>query len=130
MFFAFKNWITEHTSQSAGLVIDMVLYKALWRSNRFTQWLGKHWGHGRGSDDSSQPLKTFGEWPAEMVLTLKVTLELLVSEGISSFEVCQQLCIMIVNTLIIQDVGTVLILGRSLCQDWYVLCIVVWCRHC
>jgi hypothetical protein len=29
MFFAFKNGITEHTSQSSGLVIDMVLYKAL-----------------------------------------------------------------------------------------------------
>jgi hypothetical protein len=60
-----------------------------------------------------------------MVLTLKVTLELLVSEGVSSFEVCQQLCMMTVNRLIIHDVGTMLILGRSLCQDWYMLCIVV-----
>jgi hypothetical protein len=29
MFSAFKNRITERTSQSTGLVIDMVLYKAL-----------------------------------------------------------------------------------------------------
>jgi hypothetical protein len=28
-------------SQSAGLVIDMVLYKGLWQNNQFTQWLSK-----------------------------------------------------------------------------------------
>jgi hypothetical protein len=63
MFFMFKNRITEHTLQSAGLMIDMVLYKGLWHSNQFTQWFGKHWGHGRGPDDSS-PSKTSSQWPA------------------------------------------------------------------
>jgi hypothetical protein len=62
-FFTFKNRITKSTSQSAGLVIDMVLYKALWYSNQFTWWLGKHWGQGRGSDDSSRPSKTSSQWP-------------------------------------------------------------------
>jgi hypothetical protein len=62
--FAFKNRITECTSQSAGLATDMVLYRALWHSNQFTQWLGKHWGRGRGSDDSSRPSKTSGQRPA------------------------------------------------------------------
>jgi hypothetical protein len=64
MFCVFKNRITECTSQLAGLVIDMVLYKTLWHSNQFTQWLGKHWGHGRGSDDNSQLSKTSSQWPA------------------------------------------------------------------
>jgi hypothetical protein len=41
MFFAFENRITERTSQPAGLVIDMVLYKPLWHSNQFPQGLGK-----------------------------------------------------------------------------------------
>jgi hypothetical protein len=65
MFFAFKNGITEHTSQSSGLVIDMVLYKALWHSNEFTQWLGNHWGFGKASDDSSRPSKASGQWPVQ-----------------------------------------------------------------
>lgn len=65
MFFAFEVQITERTSQPAGLVIDMVLYKALRHSNQFTQWLSKHWGRGRGSEDSSQPSKTSSQWPAQ-----------------------------------------------------------------
>jgi hypothetical protein len=56
--FVFKNQITEHTSQSVGLVIDMVLYKALWLSNQSTQW-----GHVRESHDSSRPPKT-DQWHA------------------------------------------------------------------
>jgi hypothetical protein len=64
MFFVFKNWITECTSQSVGLVVDVVLYKALWHSNKFTEWLGKHWGCGRWSDNSSRPSKTSCKWPS------------------------------------------------------------------
>jgi hypothetical protein len=78
MFLAFKNRIAVRTSQSAGLVVHMVLYKALWHSNQFTERLGKHWGCGRGSDDSSWLSKISGQWPGlaewQMVLTLKMTL--------------------------------------------------------
>jgi hypothetical protein len=59
--FSFKNRLTECTSQSAGLVIDMVLYKALRHSSQFTQWLSKHWEYGRESDESSQPSRTSGQ---------------------------------------------------------------------
>jgi hypothetical protein len=62
--FMFKNWIAKHTSQSAGSLIDVVLYKTLWHSSQFTQWLGKHWGCCRGSDDSSQPWKPSRQCPA------------------------------------------------------------------
>jgi hypothetical protein len=64
MFLAFKYRITKQTSEMAGLVIDTVLYRALWHNNQFTQWLGKYWGHGRGSVDSSRLSKTSSQWPA------------------------------------------------------------------
>jgi hypothetical protein len=43
------------------LVIDMVLYKALWQSNEFTQTHGKHWGHGNEPDNRSWPSNTSGQ---------------------------------------------------------------------
>jgi hypothetical protein len=61
IFFSLKNRYSQRTSQSKGLAIDVVLYKALQHSNQFTQWLGKHWGRGRGSDDSYRPSKTSGQ---------------------------------------------------------------------
>jgi hypothetical protein len=86
IFFTFKNRITECTSHSAGLVIDMALYKAPWRINQFIQWLGKHWRRDRGSEDSSRPsfsvndLRGLG---AQAVLTLKMTYTYLIQSWIS-----------------------------------------------
>jgi hypothetical protein len=63
---------------SGGLVIDMVLYRALWHSSQFTQWLGNHWGHGRRSVNSSKPSKTrvneLHRQGVQMVHTLKMTI--------------------------------------------------------
>jgi hypothetical protein len=78
MFIALKNRTTERTSQSGGLINDMVLHKAVWHSNHFTKWIGKHWKRCRGSDESSRPSKTFSQWPVngqdvQTVLTLKMT---------------------------------------------------------
>jgi hypothetical protein len=53
MFLVLKNQITKHTSQLAGLLIDMVLSQALSYSNQFTQWFEKRWGHDRTIDNSS-----------------------------------------------------------------------------
>jgi hypothetical protein len=47
MFIVFKTRITKCTLQLAGLMKDMVLYKALWHSNQFAEWLGKQWGRWR-----------------------------------------------------------------------------------
>jgi hypothetical protein len=50
MFLVFRNVIIKHISQSAVVVIDVVLYKALPCipcSREFTQYLDKHWGCGR-----------------------------------------------------------------------------------
>jgi hypothetical protein len=73
MFSTCKNQITNCTSQLVGSMIDTDLYKATWQSNQFAQWLGKHWGNGRGPDNGSQPSNTAGKWlhgqGAQMVLT-------------------------------------------------------------
>jgi hypothetical protein len=78
MFFTFKNPITESTSQSAGLIIGMLLYKELSHSNQFTQWLGQSCERGKGSDDSSRPSKPPVNYlrgkSTQTVLTLKITL--------------------------------------------------------
>jgi hypothetical protein len=63
----FKNWVTEPTSQLA-----------LWHSNCFTQWLDKHWEHGRRSDKAlnlHKPLvNDLHRQGVQTVLTLKLTL--------------------------------------------------------
>jgi hypothetical protein len=64
MFFTLKNQITERTSQTELLVIDMVLHKALRHSNLFTQWFGGHWVRGKRSDDSSRSSKSSSQWSA------------------------------------------------------------------
>jgi hypothetical protein len=78
MSLAFRNQITEHTSHSVVLVIDIVLYKALRHINQFTQWFSKHWRRGRGSHTSCwpsiPPLSHLQGQCVQMVLTLKVTL--------------------------------------------------------
>jgi hypothetical protein len=58
------NQSRKITSQSTRLVIDMILYKALWQSNQFNPRQGKRWGSGRAADDSSRSSKTSGLCPA------------------------------------------------------------------
>jgi hypothetical protein len=61
MPFALKNQMTELTSQSVELVIDMVRYEVLLQSTQLSQWLSKQWERGRRNDDSSRPSKTSGQ---------------------------------------------------------------------
>jgi hypothetical protein len=72
MFFAFENQITKPTSQTTGLVIDMVLCKTT--SYKATSLLNGLVNAG----DVAEGLTTYGQWPwrqgVQMVHTLKIAL--------------------------------------------------------
>jgi hypothetical protein len=80
MCFAFRNRITESTSQSTELVIHTVPHKALLRSNKVAKKMDKRSinGHNRFYDDSSRPPETSGQCPARAgcanILILRMSL--------------------------------------------------------